>query len=166
MAERMPVGELDPRYGSDGVTATPWTTQAAPDDPVILVGNGTSERAPPCDDDRGRLAGWGVALHDWEARAQGEEPGPELELHHHRRCHVFRGLDVVVEGKAMRVTGAATLRRLAKAYRSKYVGLFRFEVRKGGLYPQGSRILAYRLGATKALGFGKGRKFSQTRWRF
>ena len=29
----------------------------------------------------------------------------------------------------------------------------------------GSRILAYRLGATKSLGFGKGRKFSQTRWR-
>jgi hypothetical protein len=81
-------------------------------------------------------------------------------------CHVLRGLDVVVEGKATRVTGAATLQELAKAYRRKYARLFRFEARQGALYHQGSRILAYRLGATKVLGFGKGRKFSHTRWRF
>jgi hypothetical protein len=82
-------------------------------------------------------------------------------------CHVMRGLDVVVEGEAARLTDTITLRRLAEEYRRKYAPHFRLEVRAGVLYHEGTddRVLAYRLGATKALGFGKGRKFSQTRWR-
>ena len=79
----------------------------------------------------------------------------------------LKGLDMVVEGKAARVTTAPALRGLAEAYRRKYGWLFRYEVRDTGLYHQGTddRILAYRLRAKKALGFGKGRKFSHTRWR-
>ena len=62
---------------------------------------------------------------------------------------------------------APALRGLAEAYRGKYGRLFRYEVRDGALYHQGTVdcVLAYRLRAKKALGFGKGGRFSQTRWR-
>ena len=75
--------------------------------------------------------------------------------------------DLVVEGRAMRVATAPALRGLAEAYRRKYGRLFRYEVRDGALYHQDTvdRVLAYRLRARKALGFGKGGRFSQTRWR-
>jgi Pyridoxamine 5'-phosphate oxidase len=79
----------------------------------------------------------------------------------------LEGLDLVVEGKATRVATAPALRGLAEAYRRKYGRLFRYEVRDGALYHQDTvdRVLAYRVRARKALGFGKGGRFSQTRWR-
>ena len=167
MAERMPVGELDPRYSSDGVTATPWTTarrrlQTAQSYWLATVRPSARPHVTTT------AAVWlDGALHFTTGRR--ERKAKNLARNSNciitAGCHAFRGLDVVVEGKAIPVTGAATLRQLARAYRRKYVRHFRFEVRRGALYHQGSRILAYRLGATKALGFGKGRKFSQTRWR-
>jgi hypothetical protein len=79
----------------------------------------------------------------------------------------LKGLDLVVEGRVTRVATAPALRGLAEAYRRKYGRLFRCEVRGGDVYHQGTidRVLAYRLRARKALGFGKGSRFSQTRWR-
>jgi pyridoxamine 5'-phosphate oxidase-like protein len=79
----------------------------------------------------------------------------------------LKGLDVVVEGKAMRVATAPARRRRAEAYRGKYGRLFRYEARDGDLYHQGTvdRVLAYRLRAKQALGVGKGGRLSETRWR-
>jgi hypothetical protein len=80
------------------------------------------------------------------------------------------GLDLVVEGDARRVTDDATLRRVADAYESKYGSDWRFAVRDGAFHHRGGHqdvpVLVYELAPRKALGFGKGNVYSQTRWRF
>jgi general stress protein 26 len=87
-------------------------------------------------------------------------------------CNTFEGLDVVVEADAVVETDAARLQAMADAYRAKYDDLFPYEVRDGRLYMavapvegEPGELVAYRLRATKAFGFGKG-PFSQTRWTF
>jgi hypothetical protein len=169
-AEGMPVGELDARYSSDRATATPWARarrmlKTAKSYWLTTVRPDTRPHVTTI------AAIW---LDEALYFTTGKNERKAKNLARNSRCiittgcHVFQGLDVVVEGRATRVTGASTLRRLAKAYRGKYAPHFRFEVRGGHLYHQGTvdRVLPYRLAATKALGFGKGRMFSQTRWRF
>jgi uncharacterized pyridoxamine 5'-phosphate oxidase family protein len=80
------------------------------------------------------------------------------------------GLDVVVEGDAVRVTDDAKLRSIADAYVSKYGSDWRFGVGDGAFIHEGAHegsvALVYEVAPTTAFGFGKGEEFSQTRWRF
>jgi hypothetical protein len=78
------------------------------------------------------------------------------------------GLDVVVEGEAARVSDEVERGRAADAYESKYGPHF---APGGTWFGLGNAIRAgdavlYRLAPAKAFGFGKGRPFSQTVWRF
>jgi len=75
------------------------------------------------------------------------------------------GLDVMVEGEAVRVTDDDLLGRLAAAWTSKWDGRWRFEVRDGGFHHEGGGAQVYSVTPTKILAFGKGR-FSHTRHRF
>ncbi len=79
-------------------------------------------------------------------------------------CDVLEGLDLVVQGDAVRVTDGARLQRLADGYAAKYDQLFRFTVRDGAFYREGNdvEVLVFELSPTTAFGFGKG-TFSQTR---
>ena len=90
-------------------------------------------------------------------------------------CNTLRGgLDVVVEGDAVRTTDDEQLRRVADAYLSKYGEDWRFAVRDGAFYHDSGSLreddpgAAWVFGVTpeKVFGFGKGEPFSQTRWRF
>jgi nitroimidazol reductase NimA-like FMN-containing flavoprotein (pyridoxamine 5'-phosphate oxidase superfamily) len=81
-----------------------------------------------------------------------------------------RGLDVVVEGEAVRVTDAATLGRLAAAWATKWDGRWTYGVAAGGFSHDAVRddhvegaVWVYAVRATKTLAFGKG-TFSQTRY--
>lgn len=77
------------------------------------------------------------------------------------------GLDLVVEGEAVRVTDDAELRRLAGLYEAKYGSDWRFEAH-GGLFHHthgGGRALVFRVTPVTAFGFAKA-PYSQTRWRF
>jgi general stress protein 26 len=75
------------------------------------------------------------------------------------------GLDVVVEGVAVRVTDRAQLERLAAIWKSKLY--WDFEVGDGGFGdPDGRQGLVFGVTPTKILAFGKGEPFSQTRYRF
>jgi general stress protein 26 len=77
-----------------------------------------------------------------------------------------RGLDVVVEGDAVRVTDDDLLQRLAAAWATKWVGQWRFEARDGSFHhPDGGAALVFAVAPTKVLAFGKG-PFSHTRHRF
>ena len=84
-------------------------------------------------------------------------------------CNQEEGLDVVVEGEAVRVTDDAKLRRIADAYVAKYGEFWRFEVRDEGFAhggaKEGSVALVFEVAPAHALGFRKGEEFSQTRWR-
>jgi general stress protein 26 len=75
------------------------------------------------------------------------------------------GLDVVVEGAAVRVTDDAVLDRLAQAWRAKWDGQWQFEARDGAFHHPHGAALVFRVEPTKVLAFGKG-TFSHTRHRF
>ncbi|MCL5995892.1 MAG: pyridoxamine 5'-phosphate oxidase family protein [Chloroflexi bacterium] len=77
------------------------------------------------------------------------------------------GLDVVVEGEAVRVRDGARLQRVADVYASKYGPPFQFTARDGVFHGDGGNVaLVYEVIPTTVFGFGKGKSFSQTRWRF
>jgi general stress protein 26 len=75
-----------------------------------------------------------------------------------------RGLDVVVEGDAVRVTDEATLRRLAEAWTAKWDGRWHYQVRDGAFRHPGADdpVLVFAVRPAKILAFGKG-AFSHTR---
>ena len=77
------------------------------------------------------------------------------------------GLDVVVEGDAVRTIDDVTLRRLTFAWRAKWDGRWQFEAREGYfVHPDGlDRALVFSVVPTKVLSFAKG-SFSHTRHAF
>ena len=82
-------------------------------------------------------------------------------------CNLIgEGIDVVVEGDAMRQSDDAKLQRIADAYVSKYGSEWRFDVRDGAFAHEGGIALVFEVRPRKAFAFGKGAEFSQTRWRF
>jgi general stress protein 26 len=76
------------------------------------------------------------------------------------------GVDIVIEGVAIRVTDEGMLKRLAAAWATKWDGRWRFELRNGCFHHQGGGpALVFSVAPTKVLAFGKG-NFSHTRHRF
>ncbi|MEU7032538.1 pyridoxamine 5'-phosphate oxidase family protein [Streptomyces sp. NPDC046237] len=76
------------------------------------------------------------------------------------------GFDLVVEGRADRVTDEARLRALADAYVEKYGSDWRFDVRDGAFVGDGGTALVFAVAPRTVFGFAKGEPFGQTRWRF
>lgn len=82
-----------------------------------------------------------------------------------------RGIDVVVEGDAVRTDDDALLRQLARAWAMKWDGQWKYEVRDGlfrrsseaagGAAGEGGDAMVFSVAPTKVLAFGKG-TFSQT----
>ena len=76
-----------------------------------------------------------------------------------------QGLDVVVEGTAVRVTDHDALQRLAHAYEAKYGSAWHFDV-GDGVYGAGEDAAAvFRIEPAKVLAFAKG-PHAQTTYRF
>ncbi len=75
------------------------------------------------------------------------------------------GLDIVVEGRAERVTDEALLRVLAEMWDAKYEGAWRYEVRDGAFHHEHGAARVYEVRPSKVLSFAKG-QFAQTRFRF
>lgn len=77
------------------------------------------------------------------------------------------GLDVVVEGDAVRVTDEELLRRLAGAWTTKWDGRWQFQVRDGSFqHMAGGPALVFAVAPAKILAFAKGEPFSHTTHRF
>jgi general stress protein 26 len=79
------------------------------------------------------------------------------------------GLDLVIEGTAENVSDHAELGRVADTYESKYGAHF---VAPDGTWSglgdaiRQAEVLVYRVAPKTGFGFGKGGRFSQTRWSF
>jgi general stress protein 26 len=93
-------------------------------------------------------------------------------LEHHRQVALTtgnntwaRGLDVVVEGNAVRVGDRDTLQRLADAYEAKYGSAWHFEVGDGVFGAGEDAAAVFRIEPTKVLAFAK-EPHAQTRYRF
>jgi nitroimidazol reductase NimA-like FMN-containing flavoprotein (pyridoxamine 5'-phosphate oxidase superfamily) len=75
------------------------------------------------------------------------------------------GLDVVVEGEAVRVTDPELLQRLAAAWAQKWDGRWRYSVDEDAFRHEVGTALVFAVRPAKVLAFAKG-SFSHTRHRF
>ncbi|HEX2241507.1 MAG TPA: pyridoxamine 5'-phosphate oxidase family protein [Actinomycetota bacterium] len=82
-------------------------------------------------------------------------------------CNLWKeGLDLVVEGSAVRINDETRLRTLADLWRRKYHGDWDFSVRDGMFrHEDGGSAIVFALAPAKVIAFAKG-PFAQTRFRF
>ena len=170
MVEREPVTELS-AFSSDDATATEWTQARGElrDAEVYWLSTVRPDGRPHVTP---LLAIWlDGALYfctgSTERKAKNLAQNPHCVLT--TGCNALDGgLDLVVEGEAVRVRDDVELRSIADTYESKYGA--RLTAPEGTWFGLGNAIrsgdvLVYRVVPSTAFGFGKG-KFSQTRWRF
>ena len=169
MPAKDPAPELDPQFSSDGASPTPWAEARGrlQNAEVYWLSTVRPDGRPHVTP----IASVWLDEALYFSTGQTERKAKNLAVNPHcvitTGCNVLEGLDLVIEGDAGRVTDGVRLQRLADEYAAKYDQLFRFAVRDGAFYGEGSEIevLVYELAPTTAFGFGKG-TFSQTRWRF
>jgi len=178
LTESDPVVELDPRFSSEGATALPWSEVVGVLEHSEIFWLSTVRR-----DGRPHVtplpAMWlDGALHfctgPAEQKAKNLDVNPRCVLTTGTNAFLS-GLDVVVEGRAARVTDVSLLERLAAMWESKLD--WPFEVVDGVFRERTSQIVGeefdergsahvFAVVPTKVLAFGKGEPFSQTRYRF
>jgi nitroimidazol reductase NimA-like FMN-containing flavoprotein (pyridoxamine 5'-phosphate oxidase superfamily) len=165
--------ELDERFSDDNAVATSWdevqdVLETAQLSWITTVRADGRPHVTPL------VAVWlDDELHFCTGPA--EQKGRNLESNPHvvvtTGCNMWdRGLDVMVEGDAVRVTDEARLQRLGHAWRAKWNGEWNYGVGDGGFThdddPSGGHDLVhvYAVRPAKVLAFGKG-TFSHTRFR-
>jgi Pyridoxamine 5'-phosphate oxidase len=85
-------------------------------------------------------------------------------------CNGLDGLDIVVEGETVQVGDRAELASVADTFEAKYGA--HFTAPEGTWFGLGDSIrgaddvLVFRVAPSTGFGFGKGKPFSQTRWKF
>jgi len=176
MADREPVAEIDPQFSSGDATPTSWAEgrerlERAEVYWISTVRPDGSPHVTPL------LAVW-LGGASYFCTGPDERKARNLARNSHcvltTGCNALsEGLDLVVEGDAVRLTDDARLWHVTDAYVSKYGEDWRFAVRDGAFYHAGSlsetdsgAAWVYEVAPTKVFGFGKGETFSQTCWRF
>lgn len=162
-----PTAELDERFSDAGATATPWVAvrQALESAQTSWV---TTVRADGRPHVTPLVAVWlDGALYF--CTGPTEQKAVNLRSNQYvvltTGCNTWdKGLDVVVEGVAERVTDKAKLAHLAEAWRTKWDGRWHFEVGNGSFQHEGGAGEAYvfEVMPTKILSFAK-ETFAATR---
>ncbi|MFJ4913406.1 MULTISPECIES: pyridoxamine 5'-phosphate oxidase family protein [unclassified Streptomyces] len=170
MSAAEPHTELDPRYSSPGAEPARWA-----DTQEILSGAELYWLTTVRPDGRPHVTPligvwWQGALHfstgAEERKARNLAANAEVVLTTGTNTWA-EGFDVVVEGRAERVTDAALLTGLAQAWEAKYGKFWHFDVADGMFVgAQGNRAEVFAVSPRTVFGFGKGERFTQTRWRF
>ncbi len=165
-----PTTTLDPRFGDDDATPTPWSAATH-----RLRGAMTYFLTTVRPDGRPhQTTVAGIWLDEGFHFGTGRDEQKARNLAAGNRNVIvtagdstWDGLDVVLEGEAVEVTDADRLARLVDAYRTKYEDIFGFRLVDGRLTTPGTDpVLVYELRLRKGFGFAKGATFSQTRWVF
>ena len=166
--------QLDERFSDDGVTPPSWELvrehlEAAQLSWITTVRADGRPHVSPL------VAVWlDDALHfctgPSEQKAVNLRTNPQVVVT--TGCDTWdEGIDVMVEGEAVRVTDADALQRLADAWGAKWDGRWQFGVADGGFSSpddvgndDGGGAWVFAVRPTKVLAFGKG-EFSHTRFR-
>jgi nitroimidazol reductase NimA-like FMN-containing flavoprotein (pyridoxamine 5'-phosphate oxidase superfamily) len=164
-----PTTTLDPRFSDAGATATSWSAARAVLEAAQLSWISTV-RADGRPHVTPLVAVW---LDDALYFTTGADEQKEVNLRGNPHVVVTTGcndwtggLDVVVEGDAVRVSDDALLQRLAAAWRTKWDGQWEYEARDGAFWhPGGGAASVYEVAPRKVLAFGKG-AFTHTTHRF
>jgi general stress protein 26 len=80
--------------------------------------------------------------------------------------NLWSGLDVVIEGKAVRVTDDAALRDLAAAWEAKYGDEWHFDVANGAFHHDAGDAHVFAITPTKAYAYDRDEPGGATRYRF
>ena len=165
---RPDTAEIDARFSDPAAVATPW--------PVVVDALEAAElywistvRA----DGRPHVTPLIGAWHDDALHfTTGPEEQKARNLEGNRQVALTtgtntwaEGLDVVVEGEAVRVADRAALQALADAIEAKYGSAWRFEVGDGVFGHEGGEAFVFRVEPSKVLAFAKA-PHAQTRFRF
>ncbi len=178
MSAAEPTAELDRRFSSEGATARPWSEVLSALEQAEIFWLSTVRR-----DGRPHVTPLPAMWLDGNLHfctGPGEQKAKNIETN--PRCALTTGsnrftsgLDVVVEGTAVRVTDESVLVRLARLWESKLN--WPFDVADGAFRERSSEIAGaefdtrgtayvFAVVPSKVLAFGKGEPFSQTRYRF
>ena len=160
--------DIDPRFSRPGAGVTSWDEtvqllEQAELSWITTVGADGRPHTTPL------VAVWdGDALYF--STGADEQKAVNLRANTHvtlltGRAEWERGVDVSVEGDAVRVTDEALLTRLAAAWTKKWDGRWQYEVRDGAFHHGPGSALVFEVRPTKVFAFGKD-PFSQTRHRF
>ena len=167
MADNDPIGALNTEFSTPGATAPPWSDvdQALTEAKIFWLstvrGDGRPHVTP-------LPAVWaGRQLHF--CTGAGEQKA--VNLRHEPRCVLttgtplqHEGLDVIVEGAAVRVTGQERLAELAGLWKTRLGWDFR-AADDTFVGDEGNVALVFAVAPDKILAFGKGEPYSQTRFR-
>ncbi len=161
-----PTTTLDAEFSEPGATATSWddTLRVLESAELFWLSTVRADGRPHVTP---LVAVWhDDALHFCTGNA--EQKAVNLRSNQHvillTGCNSWDGgLDVVVEGEAVRVTDRATLEQLAAAWARKWDGRWEYEADAEGF--KGDGVIVFTVRPTKAFSFAKG-AFSHTRHAF
>jgi nitroimidazol reductase NimA-like FMN-containing flavoprotein (pyridoxamine 5'-phosphate oxidase superfamily) len=170
MTALQPETERDARYSGEDAIGTPWADAEAVlrEAEIFWISTVRSDGRPHVTP---LIAVWpdgALAFCTGAAEQKARNLARTASCTLTTGCNrIGEGLDVVVEGEAVRVRDDERLRSHAEAYVAKYGEGWRFGVRDGEFVHRGGESTApvYELAPVTAFGFSKG-EFSQTRWRF
>jgi hypothetical protein len=168
MAENEPIGTLDPHFSTPGATARPWSDvdQALTEAKIFWLSTVRRDGRPHVTP---LPAVWlGGELHFCTGAAEQKA----VNLTNEPRCALttgtplqHEGLDVVVEGAAVRVTEQDRLAELAGLWKTRLGWDFR--AADGTFVGEAGNVaLVFAVSPAKILAFGKGEPYSQTRFSF
>ena len=165
-----PLTALDQRYSSNRARASSWevTLEVIKNAELFWISTVRADGRPHVTP---VVAVWlDGALHF--STGHEEQKGVNLAGNSHvvltTGCNSWNaGLDVVVEGDAVRVTDDAQLRRLAEAWKTKWEGAWQFEVQEGGFGNQAGGLgLVFAVRPAKVFAHAKGEPFGATTHQF
>ena len=169
----LPVTTVDPRYSDPDAVPTGWdeTCRVLEEAQVFWISTVRSDGRPhvtPC------AAVWreGILYFDTgttQQKAINLRSNPHVVLT--TGCnHWDRGLDVVVEGDAVRVSDGELLKDLAAVWATRWDGTFQFVARDGYFrHAQDEElppVLVFSVTPTQVLAFGRGARAGHTTHRF
>jgi general stress protein 26 len=163
-----PTAELDAGYSSPGATATAWVrANSVLADAAIywlstVRGDGRPHVTP-------MIALWtNGAIHFCtgpdEQKARNLVGNSSVVVT--TGSNVWAGLDVVVEGSAVRVSDDAALRELATTWEEKYGEEWHFDVADGAFRHEGGVAQVFAVAPTKAFAYDRDEPGGATRYRF
>jgi hypothetical protein len=161
--------EIDRRFSGPDAAPTPWSEAARVLEEAELYWLSTVRS-----DGRPHVTPLiGVAHEGVMHFCTGPDEQKARNLEHNARVALTtgnnawaRGLDVVVEGTALRVLERDALQRLADAYETKYGSVWHFDVGDGVFVTeQGGGAAVFRIEPAKVLAFAK-EPHAQTTYRF
>jgi hypothetical protein len=163
-----PSAVIDSRFSDPAAGPTPWPAAAQVLEQAELYwlttvrADGRPHVTPLIGVAEAELVHFCTGLHEQKARNLEHRSHVALTT----GCNTWaEGLDVVVEGTAVRVTDHDALQRLADAYEAKYGSVWHFDVGDGVFGAGEDAAAVFRIEPAKVLAFAK-QPHAQTTYRF